>query len=827
MRLSSFAGSGLLAIALFGCRHDGETGDPVDGNDAPVVSSLTVSPQQLVRGGSGQAVASAVDADGDALAYSWVATGGFTVEAGTDAGTAVVTAPDESDAQGSIEVTVDDGNGGVTTASVSVSTTNNRAPTLGSLVAVPPAVDPSGTIHLAAVATDADGDALEYQWEAPEGWVITATGSTADVVAPDAYSDVGLVKLTVTDSAGDTVDGQLVVSTVANLGPRLTSVVAQPSLVGRGDTSQLTAFASHANGESLTYLWTPAPGWTLIEDSAAPDAPRIQAPSEPGVNGMVELTVTDPRGASVTGSVALATFPNREPVITSIFATPPVTTPGGSVHLEATVHDPDGDPLTYIWTAPNGWTGTSDTGSLDLTAPDLFGASGVVKLEVDDGYGTTLGMATVSTAANQAPLISYLAVEPQVIGRGGTAALRATAFDPNGDPVALSWSVDDTTWQVQGTTLTTLVAPDAPDSLVTVTVKATDANGAETTAQIAASTVPNQVPEIFDVFLTPSGLVGPGATVALSADAADADGDPLSYEWTPPSGWQVTGTGASVSLIAPNSSAVSGIVNVRVTDAYGGAATSVLTVATRDTVPAPFSFTDVPSASPGSVVTSNGVVVTGFDGPITAVCTGCTVARNGGAYSASTAGFMPGDTINLRVTASSTSAGRVTASVALGGTTSGTWSVTTATVGQIVPGTQNYGVIVPTNGTYGIQQLKYNSATLVGNVYTIYWPVVFINGASWTGGGTPTDGYWHGLHSGCGNVNGVATCKSVCSALTLTYVAVNTNCSTNYPTTNMNANGRNLYMSNNAGVPTGVWNTYTPDPALGNGNNMEWCSCSQ
>ena len=147
--------------------------------------------------------------------------------------------------------------------------------------------------------------------------------------------------------------------------------------------------------------------------------------------------------------------------------------------------------------------------------------------------------------------------------------------------------------------------------------------------------------------------------------------------------------------------------------------------------------------------------------------------------------------------------------------------------GWIVTGVQNYNTVLNANGTYGIQQLKYDSATFSGSVYTIYWPVVFIDGGLFSGGGTPTNGYWHGLHSGCGNQNGVATCTSVCRAIDLTYVAVNTNCSTNYPTTNMNANGRNLYMGNSSGVPSGVWDTYQPNPAIGNGNNMEWCSCSQ
>ena len=146
--------------------------------------------------------------------------------------------------------------------------------------------------------------------------------------------------------------------------------------------------------------------------------------------------------------------------------------------------------------------------------------------------------------------------------------------------------------------------------------------------------------------------------------------------------------------------------------------------------------------------------------------------------------------------------------------------------GVIALGQQSYGHTVTANGAYGIQALRYWSVALSGNLYTIHWPVAFVDNASWTGTGTPTNGRWHGLHSGCGNVNGQATCRAVCAALGLGYSAVNTNCSTNYPTTNMNADGRNIYMMNSSGIPSGVWNTYQPNPALGNGNNMEWCRCS-
>jgi len=161
-----------------------------------------------------------------------------------------------------------------------------------------------------------------------------------------------------------------------------------------------------------------------------------------------------------------------------------------------------------------------------------------------------------------------------------------------------------------------------------------------------------------------------------------------------------------------------------------------------------------------------------------------------------------------------------------GGSTGGGTTGGGTPTGPLSPGVADYGVTVAANGTHGIQEVRYQSVVQTSGQTTIYWPLVFLQNASFTGGGTPTNGHWHGLHSGCGNINGVATCTSVCTSLNMSYVAVNSNCSTNYPTTGFsNVTGRNLYMSNSSGNPSGVWNTYTPNPATGNGNNMEWCRC--
>jgi outer membrane protein OmpA-like peptidoglycan-associated protein len=73
----------------------------------------------------------------------------------------------------------------------------------------------------------------------------------------------------------------------------------------------------------------------------------------------------------------------------------------------------------------------------------------------------------------------------------------------------------------------------------------------------------------------------PGESVRVRANASDADGDTLTYEWSTTAG-RIVGSGASVTFestgMAPGSSAT---ITVRVTDGRGGSATSTCTVRLR------------------------------------------------------------------------------------------------------------------------------------------------------------------------------------------------------------------------------------------------------
>ena len=71
-----------IAFAVGGCSKD-KTTTPV--NHAPVIASVTVSPNSVAYGGTATVTVLATDADGDVLTYTFTVTGGSISQSGATA----------------------------------------------------------------------------------------------------------------------------------------------------------------------------------------------------------------------------------------------------------------------------------------------------------------------------------------------------------------------------------------------------------------------------------------------------------------------------------------------------------------------------------------------------------------------------------------------------------------------------------------------------------------------------------------------------------------------------------------------------------------------
>ena len=85
--------------------------------------------------------------------------------------------------------------------------------------------------------------------------------------------------------------------------------------------------------------------------------------------------------------------------------------PGQTITLSAAVADPDGDTLTYRWTAPNGTFSAPNAATTQWTAPPNFEGSVPITVTVDDGKGGTATSTSTVRVVRPAPPIVELNFE--------------------------------------------------------------------------------------------------------------------------------------------------------------------------------------------------------------------------------------------------------------------------------------------------------------------------------------------------------------------------------------------------------------------------------
>jgi hypothetical protein len=162
--------------------------------------------------------------------------------------------------------------------------------------------------------------------------------------------------------------------------PVISSLKAEKDWVATSGSSKVECVASDADGDSLTYTWS-ATGGTF---SGAGPVATWMAPDAPGTYTIM-VAVTDGRGGEVTMQLTVDVRVNHPPVIERLIPKPPAVLQGKTSTIRCIASDPDGDELSYSWSATRG--NISGQGSSAVwTAPNTCG-NYVIMLTVADGRG--------------------------------------------------------------------------------------------------------------------------------------------------------------------------------------------------------------------------------------------------------------------------------------------------------------------------------------------------------------------------------------------------------------------------------------------------------
>jgi len=335
----------------------------------------------VILNGSGS-----TDPNNDNLTYLWATTSGislsnnnaaqptFTVANGITVGETYI-----------FDLTVDDGLGGTSADSVTISILNT-----------PPFADagPDQSVNVNDVvtldarnSTDLNNDSLSYSWSGPAGITLTNQDSAqATFTAPLSSSTTTPItfSLTVNDGQGGSSTSSVNI-TILSSDPIANAGLDQNASVNDIVTLDASA-SSDPNNANLDYNWLAPDGITLSNPNAIQPTYTVAANTKAGLLFIFKLVVTNNQGGSDSDEVAItilntAPIANAGPNQASIL--------GSSVAFDGSASsDVNGDALGFSWsvlTSPNGSSATLVNPNSDKPTftPDVLG-SYTIELVVED-----------------------------------------------------------------------------------------------------------------------------------------------------------------------------------------------------------------------------------------------------------------------------------------------------------------------------------------------------------------------------------------------------------------------------------------------------------
>ncbi|RKH88486.1 kelch-like protein [Corallococcus sp. AB045] len=294
------------------------------GNEAPLIDSVVASTTTVQAGGSLSLTAAAHDPNtGDTLTFAWTASSG-TFSAPTD-GASSWTAPSASGIQ-TLVFTVTDSQGAAASVSLAVNVVSSTSsgdaaidvsfnlwPVVSKVSASLSRLDAGQPTAVSVNASDADGDALSYQWAAtcPGTWT-DATSSTASFIpssAPASACNNCRLTVTVQDNRGGQTTGSLnlcvAASSTERFAPLFTQFYQSATSASPGQTVTFDVTAMDPQSSSMTFAWTANMGsLSAVQSTANTSQVAWTAPScaVTGPPPSITVVVTNAYGISASKS---------------------------------------------------------------------------------------------------------------------------------------------------------------------------------------------------------------------------------------------------------------------------------------------------------------------------------------------------------------------------------------------------------------------------------------------------------------------------------------------------------------------------------------------
>lgn len=465
-----------------------------------------------------------------ATSYTWTLPNGWTGSSSTLSINATANA-----SAGTLSVTANNTCGNSTAQTLAVS--------VNSTPATPVAISGTDTIcngSTNAYSVVAVNGATSYTWTLPSGW---SGVSNTENINTTAASVGGTISVTANNTCGNSTPQALPVS--VNTSPAIPGSISGNAAVCDGSANDYSVLA--VNG-ATSYTWSLPNGWSGTSSSDTINATA----NSTGGNISVTANNTCGNSAAQTLAVSVTALPSNPGAISGLDT---ICNGNTTIYSVVAVNGA----ISYTWTLPNGWSGTSATETISTTVNSTVGT---VSVTADNTCGSS-SAATLDVAVNSVPTTPAVINGDDTVCSGTSNSYSVSAV---AEANSYIWTLPNG-WS--GTSATETINTTSNSTGGNILVTADNGCGSSSAATLVVS--------VISIPATPVAINGLDSICAGSTNVFDitAVSDATGYTWILPNGWSGTSLTESISATADASN---GNISVSADNSCGSSTAQTLSV---------------------------------------------------------------------------------------------------------------------------------------------------------------------------------------------------------------------------------------------------------